>query len=127
MLCFACTLRNVPAEQAASLLLKDVYGFTLAEAAEALGATFGQVKNWVQSARATMEQRYAQSCALGTHGGVCSKCLDVDEYFRAGRGDPLAGTKKDVRARLQILREDRARPLGRWHHQMMKVVDDILR
>lgn len=32
--CFACTLRNLPPQQAASLLLKEVYGFSTAETAE---------------------------------------------------------------------------------------------
>src|SRR6185369_3751896 len=43
--CFACTLRNLPAQQAAALLLSEVYGFTVEEAAEILEATFGQAKN----------------------------------------------------------------------------------
>lgn len=52
--CFSCTLRNLPPEQAAALLLAEIYGFTVPEAAEILGASFGQAKGWIQSARATL-------------------------------------------------------------------------
>jgi RNA polymerase sigma-70 factor (ECF subfamily) len=125
--CFACVLRNVSPEQAAALLLKDVYDFSVEEAARTLGATFGQVKNWLQSGRATMAQEYASKCGLVTEGAPCVQCAEVDTYFEAGQGDPLEGTSKDLDARLQILRDDRARPLGPWHAKLMQIVDDILR
>jgi RNA polymerase sigma factor (sigma-70 family) len=68
--CFACMLHNVPPQQAAALLLREVYGFSTAETAESLEATVVQVKNWIQQARRTMEERHAHSCALVTKQGV---------------------------------------------------------
>jgi RNA polymerase sigma-70 factor (ECF subfamily) len=125
--CFACVLRNVSPEQAAALLLKDVYGFSVDETARMLGASFGQVKNWLQSARSTLEERYARGCALVTAGAPCAQCLEVDAYFAAGQGDPLDGTAKDLDARLHILREERDKALGPWHGKLLRLVDDILR
>lgn len=124
--CFSCTLRNVPPEQAAALLLAEVYGFTVREAAEILGATFGQAKNWIQAARARLHEKYATTCALITKQGVCYQCVELNEFFTGRKENPLDGTTKDIDARLAILRERRATELGPWHRLMMRIVDDIL-
>jgi RNA polymerase sigma factor (sigma-70 family) len=126
VVCFSCTLRNLPPERAAALLLAEVYGFEVREAAEILGVTFGQAKNWIQLARETMRERYAKSCALVAKTGVCYQCVELGEFFNGRGEDPLAGTAKDLDARLQILRENRAAELGPWHRLMMRIVDDIL-
>jgi RNA polymerase sigma-70 factor (ECF subfamily) len=124
--CFSCSLRNLGPEQAAALLLAEVYGFTVGEAAGILGATFGQAKNWIQTARARMQEKYAATCALITKQGVCYQCVELSEFFTGRREDPLDGTTKDIDARLAILRERRAAELGPWHRLMMRIVDDIL-
>lgn len=124
--CFACTLRNAGAERAASLLLHEVYGFTVEEVAGLLGARFAQVKGWIQAAREILAARYAETCALVTKGGVCHQCVELDAFFGAGEGDPLAGTPRDVEARLAVLRARRARGAGAWHRAMMRLVDDLL-
>jgi RNA polymerase sigma-70 factor, ECF subfamily len=49
VVCFSCTLRNLKPEESAALLMKEVYGFTVEEVAETIGASFAQVKNWIQS------------------------------------------------------------------------------
>ncbi len=46
--------------------------------------------------------------------------------FEAGQGDPLAGTARDLDARLAALRERPEAPLGRWHRRMMQLVDEVL-
>jgi RNA polymerase sigma-70 factor (ECF subfamily) len=124
--CFSCTLRNLPPEPSAALLLKEVYAFTVEETAAVMGATFGQVKAWIQSARATLTERYAQTCALVTQQGACFQCVELDGFFGAGAGDPLAGTARDLDARLAILRKLADAPLGPWHRQMMRLVDEVL-
>ncbi len=98
VICFACTLRNLRPEQSAALLLKEVYGFTVAETGELMGATFGQVKNWIQTARATLEAKYAQTCALVAQKGVCYQCVELDGFFDANRGDPTLGRRRSRRA-----------------------------
>ena len=124
--CFACTLRNLPPRQAAALLLREVHGFSTSEVAEAVEATPVQVKNWIQQARQTMDERYGHSCALVTKEGVCHQCVELDGYFNGQRRDPLSGSERDVAARLAILRETREAALGPWHRRILKLVEDIL-
>lgn len=124
--CFACTLRNLRHEESAALLLKEVYDFTVDEVARVMGASFGQVKAWIQAARARLKAEYDTSCALVAQEGVCFQCVELDRFFAADRGDPLAGTERGVEARLAIVRERREAPLGPWHRQMMRLVDELL-
>lgn len=124
--CFACTLRNLPPQQAAALLLREVYGFSTAETAETLEATVVQVKNWIQHARRTMEERYAHTCALVTKQGVCHQCVELDGFFNGRSRDPLDGSARNLDARLVILRQTREAALGPWHQRMLRLVDDVL-
>jgi RNA polymerase sigma-70 factor (ECF subfamily) len=124
--CFACTLRNLPPPQAAAFLLREVHAFSTAETAEALGATSIQVKNWIQQARRTMEERYGHTCALVTKNGVCHQCVELDGFFNGTQRDPLAGSKRDLTARLAIVRATRHAALGPRHRRMLKLVEDIL-
>ena len=124
--CFACTLRNLPPPQAAAFLLREVHAFSTVETANALDATPIQVKNWIQQARRTMEERYGYTCALVTKEGVCHQCVELDQFFNGTQRDPLAGSQRDLAARLTILRATRQAALGPWHQRMLKLVEDIL-
>jgi RNA polymerase sigma-70 factor, ECF subfamily len=124
--CLSCTLRNLPPEQAAALLLVEVYGFTVPEAAGILGVAFGQAKGWIQSARAKLREKYDATCALVTKQGVCYQCVELSGFFNGREDDPLDGTPRDIDARLAILREHRDATLGPWHRLMMRIVDDVL-
>lgn len=126
VVCFSCVLRNLPPERAAALLLTEVYGFSVEEAAEMLGATFGQAKSWIQAARAKFRESYDATCALITKQGVCYQCVELSEFFNGQKEDPLQDTTGDMDARLSILRERRDAPLGPWHRLMMRIVDDVL-
>ncbi|MGL4555231.1 MAG: RNA polymerase sigma factor [Gemmataceae bacterium] len=123
--CFGCVLGGLPPEQAAALLLREVYGFTNGEAAGMLEAREGQVKNWLQAARAAMTERYEASCALINKQGVCYQCVELDDYYRAGAGDPLAGTPGARQDRLELLRRDGDRPPGRWTRLLSELLGEI--
>jgi RNA polymerase sigma-70 factor (ECF subfamily) len=123
--CFACTLRNLPEQQAAALLLKEVHGFSLAEISDFLTATPGQSKNWLHEARAYMSQRYQKTCALIAKEGICYQCAELDEFFRAGQGSPLPFGRKDVETRLREVAALRERPWGKWHRLLFSVIDEL--
>jgi RNA polymerase sigma-70 factor, ECF subfamily len=126
VVCFSCTLRNLEPQESAALLLKHVYDFSVEEVACIMDATFAQAKNWIQAARAKLRDRYASSCALVSQTGVCFQCVELDRFFGANAGDPLADTKRDVDARLAVLREQREQPLNAWHRGMMGLIAEIL-
>jgi RNA polymerase sigma-70 factor (ECF subfamily) len=125
-ICIACTLRNLPAEQAAILLLVEVYEFTIPEAASFAQVTFGQAKHALFRARAQLRARYQATCALVAKEGVCHQCSELNEFFHQQPQDPLAGSSRDLGARLRIARELRDQPVGPWHTLMLRLVDDLL-
>lgn len=122
--CLACTLRNLPEHKAAAILLKEVHGFSIGEAADLLDASAGQVKNWLQEARRYMTAHYGATCALISKTGVCHQCSELDEFFAAGQGDPLSGNT-DMTARLDIARELRGHPWGTWHRTIFELLDEL--
>jgi RNA polymerase sigma-70 factor (ECF subfamily) len=123
--CFACTLRNLPERKAAAFLLKEVHDFSLMEIADILQATETQAKNWLQEARAFMRTRYDQTCALMTKKGVCYQCVELADYFLSGEGNPIAGSQDHLDARINIVRQLRSQPTGRWHSILLELLDDL--
>lgn len=122
--CLACTLRNLPEKKAASLLLKEVHGFTVDEVADLLDATPAQAKNWLQEARAYMDKRYGAACALLAKTGVCHQCVELDGFFGAGEGNPLAGDG-GTEARMRLAAQLRERPPGPWHRMIFGLIDEM--
>lgn len=122
--CFACTLRNLPERKAASLLLKEVHGFSVEEVANLIGSSVTQVKNWLQEARAYMNERYGLTCALISKDGICHQCVELDGFFAANQGSPLAADTT-LDARIRIAAEFKDRPWGAWHERIFALIDDI--
>ena len=110
--CFACTMSNLTERQAAALLLVEVHGFSVQEAADALEMASNSVKNALQEARRTMTARYDATCALIAKHGVCHQCDELADFF-GGKPVSLQGDKWEARiARLRELREQKP---GVWH------------
>lgn len=124
--CLMCTMRNLEPQQSATLLLVDVYGFRVSEAADLIGASFGQAKHWLQAARETLRERYEGACALVSKQGVCHQCSELNAFFNGAPRDPLEGTARDVAARTALARARASAPLGRWHALLAKLIDDLL-
>lgn len=119
--CFGCVLRNLPLVQAASVLLREVHEFSIAEIAEVLGARNTQVKNWVQAGRRTMQDRYADTCALVTKRGVCHQCSELTEFFRAQGPRDFGITDAAMDERISVIRVLNNVPLGQWHRELLKL------
>lgn len=122
--CLACTLRNLPERQAAAVLLKETHGYTVEETAELLDASPAQAKNWLQEGRAALRERYGATCALIAKTGVCHQCVELDGFFGAGQGSPLAEPALD--ARLAVAAELRDRPWGPWHRLVFGLLDELV-
>lgn len=123
--CLACTLRNLPERHAAALLLVEIYDFAVADAAEILESTANQVKNWLQSARSSMRERYEDTCALIAKRGVCHQCVELNGFFATEQGPPLAASDDHVARRLEIARALRARSWGPWHRLVFELLDEL--
>ena len=123
--CFACTLRTLPPQQAAALLLKEIYGFSTQEVADVMDARFAQVKNWIQEARRRLTRMFSTTCALVEQRGPCFQCVELDQYFNGHSRDPLNGSTR-LEARLQVLRDLKAQPLGPWHAKLFALVRDVI-
>lgn len=123
--CFSCVLRNLDTRRAAALLLKEVLSFSVDEIAEILDARFAQVKNWLQEARAEMDQRYAETCALLNKRGVCYQCVELDGFFNGGQRDPLLGTDGSIDARMAIVHDLSERDLNGWHKEVLGLLREL--
>jgi RNA polymerase sigma-70 factor (ECF subfamily) len=123
--CFACVLHNLSPQRAASVLLREVSGFSNEETAEILDATPGQVKNWLQEGRAAMLAKYEDTCALVRKEGVCHQCVELDGFMQAGQGSPASGKSMDFDARIAVVRGQSAQPWSAWHRMLFGLLDEL--
>jgi RNA polymerase sigma-70 factor (ECF subfamily) len=121
--CFSCTLRSLAPQRAAALLLVEVFGFTVKESASILTASPAQAKNWLQEARASLESRYARTCALINKNGVCYQCSELSSFFNGQPENPLAGSEGTTDDRLRILRAAPNNDLSAWHRRLVKIIE----
>ena len=121
--CYSCTLRSLPPQEATTLLLVEVYGFTLNETAEILTASFGQIKNWLQNARANLNERYERLCALVNKQGVCYQCSELAAFFNGVPENPLAGTGGTSHDRARIVLTTEGDDLSAWHRRLLSIIE----
>lgn len=86
--CFSCISRTLPPEEQATVMLKEVLGFTNEEAAGILRVSEPVFRHHLSSARATMIQDYDGLCALINKTGVCHQCRGLQEYAGEGHRGP---------------------------------------
>ena len=79
--CFTCISKNLPIEKQVTLLLKDVYDFSVKEIMQIVGKSEGQVKYTIQTARKTMTDIFDRRCALVNKNGVCHQCTELNGWF----------------------------------------------
>lgn len=93
--------------------------------ADILEATEGQAKAWLKDARAHMRDRYREACSLIAKQGVCYQSMELDGYFPAGQGSPIAVDGDQVAARIEVLKELRTKRWGAWHTMLLSLLDDL--
>lgn len=79
--CFTCISKNLPIENQVTLLLKDVYDFSVPEIMQIIDKTEGQVKYYLQLGRKTMADIFERRCALINKNGVCHQCSELNGWF----------------------------------------------
>jgi RNA polymerase sigma-70 factor (ECF subfamily) len=129
--CFACVSRSLPPEEAAAVLLREMFGFRNREAAEICGVSESVLRHRLSAGRAAMQDAFEGLCGLVRKEGVCYQCHGLRERTPAERrGEPLpdlAGEREAAfRHRLVViqgadLEHGRAAEL---HRLMFRVVAD---
>jgi RNA polymerase sigma-70 factor, ECF subfamily len=113
-LAFVAALQDLPGQQRAVLILREVMGFTASEVAEILGTTVAAVTSALQRARATLHKRLparSQQAELRTLGDARARDL-AGRYCRAFE-------ETDIAALMALLVEDATwsmPPLPAWFH-----------
>jgi RNA polymerase sigma-70 factor, ECF subfamily len=111
-LAFVAALQNLPANQRAVLILRDVLGFSAKEAAETLDTTTASVNSALQRARASVEERLPEQTQQAT-----ARALGDDGLQEVVDGYVEAWQRGDVEAVVGMLTEDAAfsmPPLQTW-------------
>jgi RNA polymerase sigma-70 factor, ECF subfamily len=79
--CFTCISKSLPLEQQISLLLKEVYEFTVGEIARIIDNTEAMVKYYLHSARMKMIGIFEGRCALINQQGICHQCSELNGLY----------------------------------------------
>jgi RNA polymerase sigma-70 factor (ECF subfamily) len=111
-LAFVAALQNLPANQRAVLILREVLGFSAKEAAETLDTTTASVNSALQRARAAVEERLPERSQQET-----VRALGDDGLREVVEGYVEAWQRADVEAVVDMLTEDAAfsmPPLRTW-------------
>lgn len=79
--CFTCIAKTLTVKQQVALILKDIYDFKISEIVQILDAPKGTVKDWLFTARKTMNEIFDRRCALVNKNGVCHQCSELNGFF----------------------------------------------
>jgi RNA polymerase sigma-70 factor (ECF subfamily) len=112
-LAFVAALQNLPANQRAVLILREVLGFSAAEVAESLDTTVASVNSALQRARKTVDERLPEQSQQAT-----LRSLDDDQLTELVEGYMDAMERGDVEAVMSLLAEDAdwsMPPLPAWY------------
>jgi len=80
-LCFTCVSKSLPLEQQLALLLKEVYGFKVAEIALILNQSDAMVKYYLRVSRKKMIEIFDQRCSLINKQGICHQCTELNGIY----------------------------------------------
>lgn len=120
--CFTCMGKTLPVEQQVSLILKDIYDFSVKEIAVIIGKTQDVVKHLLQDARNTMLHIFDHRCALINKNGVCNQCSELNGIFNPKQNQQEALNRLDlVRGSKKFDREE----LFAVRTQLVKAIDPL--
>lgn len=79
--CFSCIAKTLELEQQLALILKEIYGFTVAEIMEILLLSEGKVKHAIADARRIMADIFDRRCVLVSQQGACYQCSEINGFI----------------------------------------------
>ncbi len=108
--CFSCVARSLSPEEAAALLLRDVYAYGNAEAARICDVSESVLRHRLSAARAAMQDAFEGLCGLVSKRGVCHQCRGLRDNTPAGQRGPeppdLSGPREESYRRRLVVLED---------------------
>jgi RNA polymerase sigma-70 factor (ECF subfamily) len=120
--CFTCISKNLPIENQITLMLKDIYDFSVSEIAIILNKTEGVIKYLLQDGRRTMTDIFDSRCALVNKNGVCHQCSELNGWFNPKENQQQALMKLDlVKGSTKYNREE----LYTMRTQIVKAIDPL--
>ncbi len=120
--CFTCIGKNLPIENQMALLLKDIYDFSVKEIMQILGKSEGQVKYFLQKARAAMTEIFDHRCALVNKNGICHQCSELNGWFNPKQNQQEA--KMKIRFVREAEQHDKQK-LFEMRTQLVKALDPL--
>lgn len=131
--CFSCVARSLSPEEAAALLLREVFEFSNREAATICGVSESVLRHRLSAARHAMQDAYEGLCGLVAKTGVCHQCSGLRDAAPAqNRGVPTpelpASREGRWRVRLDVVRdadllEGKAADLHRFMFRLVGTVE----
>jgi RNA polymerase sigma-70 factor (ECF subfamily) len=120
--CFTCISKNLPIENQITLLLKDIYDFSVREIMHILSKTEGQAKYLLQSARAAMTDIFDQRCALVNKEGICHQCSELNGWLNPKQNQQEA--KMKIRLAREAERLDK-KELFKMRTQLVRAINPL--
>jgi RNA polymerase sigma-70 factor (ECF subfamily) len=117
--CFTCVSKSLPLEQQISLLLKEVYEFSVHEIAQILDNSEAMIKYYLHTARSRMIQVFEGRCALINKQGICHQCSELNGIF-----NPEQKFQEEV-VKIEMAREANKVGKERLFDLRMKVIRGI--
>ncbi|MES2938783.1 MAG: RNA polymerase subunit sigma-70 [Pseudomonadota bacterium] len=106
-LAFVAAIQQLPPRQRAALMLCDVLGWAVAEAATLLGGSTASINSALQRARETLARRYPEGRPLEAARPDAAQQLLLGRYMRAWEGHDLDGL-------VALLKEDATLAMPPW-------------
>ncbi|MEL6922669.1 MAG: sigma-70 family RNA polymerase sigma factor [Bacteroidota bacterium] len=120
--CFTCISKTLAIENQVTLILKDIYDFSVREIMIILDKTEGAVKYLLQTARKTMTHIFDRRCALVNKNGTCHQCSELNGWLNP-RQNQQAALMKIKMARNREKSDQRA--LYQLRTALVKSIDPL--
>lgn len=94
--CFNCVSKTLLLTNQICLLLKEVYGFKIAEIMSITGLTEGKVKHAIADSRKDLTRIFKHKCALINKEGMCSQCTGLNNIFNPDQEAQVEANKLKI-------------------------------
>ena len=117
--CFTCVSKSLPLEQHLALLLREVYGFKVAEIAIIMNQTEAMVKYYLHVSRSRMVEIFDHRCSLINKQGICHQCTELNGIF-----NPRQKAQEEL-VKIEMAREAENKSKEELFDLRMKILQEL--